>query len=35
MHLWTFKDLLAERLEIVLDVPTMQAALQARTQVAE
>ena len=27
MHLWTFKDGLAGRLEIVLDVPVMQAAL--------
>ena len=35
MHLWAFKDQLAVRLEIVLDVPTIQAALQARTQVAE
>ena len=29
MHLWAFKNRLAVRLEIVLDVPTMQAALQA------
>jgi ketosteroid isomerase-like protein len=35
MHLWAFKGLLVVRLEIVLDVPTMLAALQARTQVAE
>ncbi|HEX4170297.1 MAG TPA: nuclear transport factor 2 family protein [Bryobacteraceae bacterium] len=28
MHLWTFKDGLASRLEIVLDVPLMQAALR-------
>jgi hypothetical protein len=28
MHLWTFKDGLAGRLEIVLDVPVMQAALR-------
>ena len=35
MHLWAFKDGLAVRLEIVLDVPTMQAALQARSQTAE
>jgi len=28
MHLWAFKDRLAVRLEIVLDVPTMQAALR-------
>jgi ketosteroid isomerase-like protein len=35
MHLWAFKDVLAVRLEIVLDVPAMQAALQARAQVAE
>ena len=35
IHLWAFKDQLAVRLEIVLDVPTIQAALQARTQVAE
>jgi uncharacterized protein len=35
MHLWAFKDRLAVRLEIVLDVPTMQAALQAQTQAAE
>ena len=27
-HLWAFKDRLAVRLEIVLDVPTMQAALR-------
>jgi uncharacterized protein len=27
MHLWEFQDGLAVRLEIVLDVPTMQAAL--------
>jgi hypothetical protein len=27
MHLWEFRDGLAIRLEIVLDVPTMQAAL--------
>jgi ketosteroid isomerase-like protein len=27
MHLWEFEDGLAVRLEIVLDVPTMQAAL--------
>lgn len=36
MHLWAFKDGLAVRLEIVLDVPTMQAAaLQARAQAVE
>jgi ketosteroid isomerase-like protein len=28
MHLWGFKDGLAARLEIILDVPTMQAALE-------
>ena len=28
MDLWAFKDRLAVRLESVLDVPTMQAALQ-------
>jgi ketosteroid isomerase-like protein len=28
MHLWGFQDGLAVRLEIVLDVPTMQAALE-------
>jgi len=28
MHLWAFKDRLAVRLESVLDVPNMQAALQ-------
>jgi hypothetical protein len=28
MHLWKFKDGLASRLEIVLDVPVMQAALR-------
>jgi uncharacterized protein len=28
MHLWGFHDGLAVRLEIVLDVPTMQAALE-------
>ena len=28
MHLWEFQDGLAVRLEIVLDVPTMQAALE-------
>jgi len=28
MHLWGFEDGLAVRLEIVLDVPTMQAALE-------
>ena len=28
MHLWTFKGGLAGRLEIVLDVPVMQAALR-------
>ena len=28
MHLWAFKDGLAGRLEIVLDVPIMQAALR-------
>ena len=28
MHLWRFQDGLANRLEIVLDVPTMQAALE-------
>ena len=28
VHLWTFKDGLANRLEIVLDVPVMQAALR-------
>lgn len=27
MHLWRFEDALAIRLEIVIDVPTMQAAL--------
>jgi hypothetical protein len=27
MHLWGFEDGLAVRLEIILDVPTMQAAL--------
>jgi ketosteroid isomerase-like protein len=28
MHLWGFQDGLAVRLEIVIDVPTMQAALE-------
>jgi ketosteroid isomerase-like protein len=28
MHLWKFQDGLADRLEIVLDVPTMQTALE-------
>jgi ketosteroid isomerase-like protein len=28
MHLWNFQDGLAVRLEIVLDVPTMQVALE-------
>jgi ketosteroid isomerase-like protein len=28
MHLWGFKDGLAVRLEIVIDVPTMRAALE-------
>jgi ketosteroid isomerase-like protein len=35
MHLWAFKDGLAVRLEIVLDVPTMQTALQAPAQTVE
>ena len=28
MHLWGFRDGLAARLEIVIDVPTMRAALE-------
>ena len=34
MHLWGFQDGLAVRLEIVLDVPTMQAALAPQHKVA-
>jgi ketosteroid isomerase-like protein len=34
MHLWAFKHGLADRLEIVIDVPVMQAALRERTHPA-
>ena len=35
MHLWALKDGLAVRLEVVVDVPTILAALQAQTQSVE